>query len=209
MPSSPTQFVLGSTLLEMRPDGLLIRQRTAAMTLETEVPYEEILPVRTQQQPPRQVKTFLVYVLSLLAASWYPWHAWLVTGQSKHLLMWALLLALSALNTWLRFDTLWPVCTLHTARLTVKLGRRPWRFRAFREFAVALELRANDYLRQEYAQINPLGPIEYQLHRLRWLHHLDVLTSAELQTLSTRLTGRLSLEPVKLMGQELETPYVN
>ncbi|SNS01161.1 hypothetical protein [Hymenobacter mucosus] len=209
MPSTPTQFLLGDTFLELKAEGLLVRQRNSAVGLEMEVPYEEILPVRTQQQPARQIKSFVIYILSLLAASTYPWHAWVSTGQTKHLIMWGLLLALSALNTWLRYDTLWPACTLHTARLTLRLGRRPWRFRAFREFAVALELRATDYLRQEYAQINPLGPIDYQLHRLRWLHHLDVLTAAELQTLSTRLTGRVSLDPLKLMGQELETPYVN
>ncbi|UOQ76521.1 hypothetical protein MUN84_18580 [Hymenobacter sp. 5516J-16] len=99
--------------------------------------------------------------------------------------------------------------TLGTNRIRISLRDQPSQRADLEAFTNELRQRAHGYLRDEYAQINPLGPIELQLHRLNWLHQLKVLSSAERQALSTRLTGRLSLNPLTLMGQELETPYVN
>ena len=99
--------------------------------------------------------------------------------------------------------------TLATNRIRLSLHDRPGQQAALETFTHALRLRAHAYLREEYAQVNPLGPIELQLHRLHWLHNLDVLSEPELRVLSTRLTGRLSQEPLKLMGMDLETPYLN
>ncbi len=119
------------------------------------------------------------------------------------------LLMLSLGGLWLARRYFGRTVTLATNRIRLSLPDRPGQQAALETFTHALRLRAHAYLREEYAQINPLGPIELQLHRLHWLHNLKVLTEPELRVLSTRLTGRPSLEPLNLMGMDLETPYLN
>jgi hypothetical protein len=93
--------------------------------------------------------------------------------------------------------------------LAVTLAGRPWQRKQFRTLVAELERRTKTYLRKEYGQVNPLGFIEPQLRRVAWLRELEVLTAPEAKALSIRLTGRLSNETMRSMGQELESPYLN
>ncbi|GAB2778862.1 hypothetical protein HNQ93_001583 [Hymenobacter luteus] len=207
---SQYQFLRGSTQLLLRQHGLHVSQRSrrGAAWLETEIPYEELLPVELEYASPPPLRTEFFWIL-----------AWLIAQAALHLtqnrqdtaallvggLGFVLGLGVVVLVRRRRARTV----TLGTNRLRVVLRNRRSQRAVLEAFTEELRLRAHGYLREEYGQINPLGPIELQLHRLRWLHQLRVLSNEELQTLSTRLTGRLSLAPLNLMGQELETPYVN
>ncbi|UYZ64748.1 hypothetical protein [Hymenobacter weizhouensis] len=211
---SQSQSLRGSTLLLLRQHGLYVSQRNrrGVAWLETEIPYEELLPIGLEYAgpPPAALPRPLFWVLGWLliqliraalpnrpAAPDLP-VALLVGGT--------LLVAVLVAYWWrLRSRTV----TLNTNRIRLTLPDRPGQRPALEAFTDELRRRAHGYLREEYAQVNPLGPIELQLHRLHWLHRLQVLSPQELQALSTRLTGRLSLDPLKLMGQDLETPYVN
>lgn len=211
---SQSHFFRGSTLLLLRPDGLYVSQRNrrGVAWLETEIPYEELLPVGLEYAAPGPLRTpplgtwlgiwVLLQVLVQLLKK---------QPQLPAELVWVgvagFVLGLGAVYLVRRYRR--RTVTLATNRIRITLRDRKNQRAALEAFTEELRLRAHGYLREEYAQINPLGPIELQLHRLKWLHHLDVLSAAELQILSTRLTGRLSLDPLTLMGQELETPYVN
>ena len=212
---SQAHLFRGPTLLLFRQHGLYVsqRRRNGTAWLETEIPYEELLPVGLEYQTPRPLRLPPSWLWLLL---WFgveavsrltnykvgePVPAEILVAGAFFLL--GLGLTWTARRYWSR------TVTLATNRIRLSLHDRPDQHDALETFTDALRLRAHAYLREEYAQINPLGPIELQLHRLHWLHTLEVLTEHELRTLSTRLTGRLSLEPVKLMGQDLETPYLN
>lgn len=210
---SQSHFFRGSTLLLMRQHGLYISQtnRRGAAWLETEIPYEELLPVNLEYARPaawpRPTAGTWVGLWLLLQSLLY----WFKSVENVPLEVWvavgAAVLGLAA--TYLLHQYWARTVTLGTNRIRITLHDTPRQRQALEAFTDALRLRAHGYLREEYAQINPLGPIELQLHRLTWLQHLEVLSAAEVSTLRTRLTGRLSLDPLTLMGQELETPYVN
>lgn len=206
-------FLRGSTRLVLGPNGLYVSQgpRRGAARLETEIPYEELLPVTLERQEPDPVR---IPPAGLWVAVWL-----LLQGFSR------------LLNDTTSFSTeLWVACcgfllglaavllvrryrgrrvVLTTNRIHLAFHDAPRHRAALSTFVDAMQLRAHAYLREEYATVNPLGHIELQLHRLHWLRQLKVLSEQEFRTLSTRLTGRLSLDPVKLMGQDLETPYLN
>ncbi|QIX62896.1 hypothetical protein HER32_17635 [Hymenobacter sp. BT18] len=198
----------GTSLLVLRQHGLYIsqRKRNGVAWLESEIPYEELLPVSVEHTQPTWSFSW-VWVLV-----WLGYH---LASAALHMAddpeAWVAMLAFGlvvgsivALRRWYGATT-----TLYTNRLRITMPLRASQRAAFEAFTDELRHRAHGYLRSEYAQVNPLGPIELQLHRLHWLHHLNVLSEQELRTLSTRLTGRLSLDPLKLMGQDLETPYLN
>ena len=208
-----THFFRGSTLLLMRQHGLYVSQRNrrGVAWLETEIPYEELLPVELEYHEPAPLRL-------PPAGTWVA--VWIVVQGLSRLLksepglsteLWVACIGfLAGLAGVLLTRRYWGrTVTVGTNRIRVTLPNRRGRRDALETFTEALRLRAHAYLRDEYAQVNPLGPIELQLHRLNWLHHLNVLSEQELRTLSTRLTGRLSLDSIKLMGQDLETPYVN
>lgn len=208
-----THLFRGTTLLLLRPHGLYVSQRSrrGGAWLETEIPYEELLPVSLEYQEPAPLR---LPPAGIWVAVWV-----LLQGITRLVKnqpgvateLWVACIAfLVGLAGVLLTRRYWGrTVTIGTNRIRVTLPNRRGRRDALETFTEALRLRAHAYLRDEYAQVNPLGPIELQLHRLNWLHHLNVLSEQELRTLSTRLTGRLSLEPLKLMGQDLETPYVN
>ncbi|MBT9392651.1 hypothetical protein KLP40_05695 [Hymenobacter sp. NST-14] len=210
---SQTHLLRGSTRLLFRQHGLYVsqRRRNGTAWLETEIPYEELLPVDLEYQRPGPLR---LPPAGMWVAVWV-----LIQGMSRLLNKQAGLstelwvaaggFLLGLLGVYLVRRYFGRTVTLATNRIRLTLPDRPGQRDALATFTDALRLRAHAYLREEYAQVNPLGPIELQLHRLHWLHTLHVLSEQELRTLSTRLTGRLSLEPVKLMGQDLETPYVN
>lgn len=197
-----------TTQLALRPHGLYIcrKNRRGQLTLEVEMPYEEILPVRVDRQQRRVVSQWQVLGFILLlhtvsnslkqAAEWYT------------LLAFGLSLLVMALY-WYGCRHWWNQFILSTSHARVVLTDRPDERKALYRFTDALEQRTKSYLREHYGTINPLGLIEPQLQRLRWLHKLEVLTDKEARALSTRLTGRLDDAPLLSMGQELETPYVN
>jgi hypothetical protein len=203
-------FLRGSTRLVLGPNGLYVSQgpRRGAARLETEIPYEELLPVRLEHQEPAPLRV-QAFVLP----------AWLIVQAVLHLTEnsddataiavggLGFLLGLAAVLLVRRYRGRRVLLT--TNRIHLTFHDAPRHRAALTTFVEALQLRAHAYLREEYATVNPLGHIELQLHRLHWLRQLKVLSEQEYRTLSTRLTGRLSLDPVKLMGQDLETPYVN
>ncbi len=203
----------GSTQLALRQHGFYLCQRQSGgrPVLEMELPYEEILPVRVERRSSVPRKK----LLSLLAiVGWCLFTFTLDHHQEATFVadfwLWALGLGGSLFAyTWYGWQHQWREFVLLTARSSVILADRSSEQAALQGFAEALEQRTKQYLRQEYAQINPLGPIELQLNRLHWLQGLEVLTEAEARASATRLTGRLSPDTLHSMGQDLEMPYVN
>ncbi|MBG8555903.1 hypothetical protein [Hymenobacter guriensis] len=208
---SQSNLLRGTTLLVLRRHGLYVsqRRRNGVAWLESEIPYEELLPVALEYAVPGPLALPrpLLWVLMWLGVQ-FGIHA---MQHGAGLAEWVAVLAFGAglSLVYLGRRYLGRSVTLSTNRLRLTLRDQPGRRDALENFTDELRRRAHGYLRDEYAQVNPLGPIELQLHRLNWLHHLNVLSEKELRTLSTRLTGRLSLDSIKLMGQDLETPYLN
>ncbi len=206
------QLFLGTTHIALRAESLYVCKRNpqGVATLETEVPYEEILPLTSGEHRHIPTNQLLLTGLLLLVLGSGPWRDWLATGQAgASLYGWWAILGLNALSMWLRFEQQWCTFRLQTAHLAVTLAGRPWQRKQFRALVAELERRTKTYLRDEYGQVNPLGFIEPQLRRVAWLRELNVLSAREAQALSTRLTGRRSTDPLKGMGQELEAPYLN
>ncbi|MBO0356321.1 hypothetical protein J0X19_00045 [Hymenobacter sp. BT186] len=208
------RLLAGTTQLALRPNGLYICQRNShgRATLEFEMPYEEVLPVRVMRFRTTPQLTWrplvgLWFAISLLQRL-LPTNsngqlsdaAWLGVFGFGGLLI---ALYLYGQRNW------WQHVTLGTSRTNITLADRSAERASVDKFARALEARTKAYLREEYANINPLGLIDTQLHRLRWLRKLDVLTEREARVLATRLTGRLDSLPLHSMGQVLESPYVN
>ncbi|MCA8830990.1 hypothetical protein [Hymenobacter pini] len=208
-----TRLFRGTTRMLLRPHGLYVSQGTqrGATWLETEIPYEELLPIGLEYHKPAPLR---VPAAGVWVACWL-----VLQGLSRFLKsettfpteLWVaccgFLLGLLAVLLIRRYAGRRVVLTTNRIHLTFR--DTPRHRAALDTFAEALRLRAHAYLREEYASVNPLGHIELQLHRLHWLHQLQVLSEQEYRTLSTRLTGRISLDTVKLMGQDLETPYLN
>jgi hypothetical protein len=206
------QLFQGTTTIALRAESLYVCKRNpqGVATLETEVPYEEILPVKADESRHIPVNQLLLTALLLGFLGYGPWREWLATGQaSLSLYTWWAVLIINALASWLRFEQQWSTFRLQTAHLVVTLAGRPWQRKQFRALVAELERRTKTYLRDEYGQVNPLGFIEPQLRRVAWLRELDVLSAREAQALSTRLTGRRGADTLNSMGQELESPYLN
>ena len=206
------QLFLGTTHIALRAESLYVCKRNpqGVPTLETEVPYEEILPIQSGEHRHIPTNQVLMTVLILVVLGSGPWREWLATGQATSgLYWWWLILGINALAMWLRFEQQWCTFRLQTAHLALTLAGRPWQRKQFRALVAELERRTKTYLRNEYGQVNPLGFIEPQLRRVAWLHELDVLSAPEARALSTRLTGRHSPDTLTSMGQELESPYLN
>ncbi|WP_210518849.1 hypothetical protein [Hymenobacter terricola] len=206
------QLFQGTTHIALRAESLYVCKRNpqGVATLETEVPYEEILPIKSGEHRHIPTNQLLLTALLLLVLGYGPWSTLLATGQATNALYsWGAIFALNALAFWLRFEQQWCTFRLQTAHLAITLAGRPWQRKQFRALVAELERRTKTYLRDEYGQVNPLGFIEPQLRRVAWLHELDVLSAREAQALSTRLTGRRNTDTLKSMGQELEAPYLN
>jgi len=209
-----TQTLLfqGSTHIALRSESLYVCKRNpqGVATLETEVPYEEILPVVATEHRYLPTAQLLLPAVLLVLVGYGPWQDWLSTGEADlSFFTWWGLLAINAVALWLRFEQQWFTFRLQTAHLVLTLAGRPWQRRQFRALVQELERRTKTYLRTEYGQVNPLGFIEPQLRRVAWLQQLNVLTAREAQALSTRLTGRRGADTLKSMGQDLESPYLN
>lgn len=206
------RLLAGSTQLALRPNGLYVcqRNRNGSPILEFEMPYEEVLPVRVIRH--RSTPQLSWVPLTVLWISMNVLQRLLPTSGPMSNTAWVGLFGLSGLllagylygqRNW------WKHVTLGTARANITLADRPAERASVDKFTRVLEQRTKDYLRNEYATINPLGVIELQLNRLQWLRRLDVLTESEVRILATRLTGRLDSPPLRSMGQVLETPYLN
>ncbi|MDO7877396.1 hypothetical protein Q5H93_21830 [Hymenobacter sp. ASUV-10] len=196
-----------STVLGLRSHGLYLCQRnvTGHVTLEMEMPYEEMLPLRLERR--RQIPWGVVTMALVLGAC-----VWLLSTRplmpADALYQRALLIGGGVL-AWFGIGLRhwWTRQILHTSRLHLVLADTD---RAeLRAFTNSLEQRTKAYLRSEYGSVNPLGYIEPQLRRLHWLRELEVLSTGEVTALTTRLTGRLTAKPLRSMGQQLEAPYVN
>ncbi|GAA4035144.1 hypothetical protein GCM10022409_19680 [Hymenobacter glaciei] len=205
------QLFQGTTTVALRAESLYVCKRNpqGVATLETEVPYEEILPVKSDISSRIPVNQLLLTGLLLAFLGYEPCRHWLTTGEAgTALYTWLLVLGLNLLASYLRFEQQWSTFRLQTAHLVITLAGRPWQRRQFRALVAELERRTKTYLRDEYGQVNPLGFIEPQLRRVAWLRELDVLSIREAQALSMRLTGRRP-DTMNSMGQELESPYLN
>ena len=206
------QLFLGTTHVALRAESLYVCQRNpqGVATLETEVPYEEILPVKASEHRHIPVNQLLVTGALLLLLGYGPWREWATTGQAGFsFYSWWAVLGVNVLAAWLRFEQHWSTFRLQTAHLALTLAGRPWQRKQFRALVAELEQRTKTYLRSEYGQVNPLGFIEPQLRRVAGLRELNVLRAREAQALSTRLTGRRGADTLKSMGQDLESPYLN
>lgn len=206
------QLFLGTTYIALRAESLYVCKRNpqGVSTLETEIPYEEILPIKAGEHRHIPLTQLLMTGALLLVLGYEPWREWLTTGQAGFpLYSWWFIFGVNALACWLRFEQQWSTFRLQTAHLVVTLAGRPWQRKQFRTLTTELERRTKTYLRDEYGKVNPLGFIEPQLRRVAWLHELDVLSAREAQALSIRLTGRRTTDTLKSMGQELESPYLN
>jgi hypothetical protein len=206
------RLLAGTTQLALRPNGLYICQRNSngRPTLEFEMPYEEVLPVRVTRFRTTPQLSWRPLLILWFAVNFL--QHFIPTNEPLSDTAWLGLFAFGGLliagylygqRNW------WQHVTLGTARTSITLADRSEERASVDKFARDLESRTKAYLREEYANINPLGLIDTQLHRLRWLRKLDVLTEQEARILSTRLTGRLDSSPLRSMGQELESPYVN
>ena len=203
-----------TTLLALREHGLYVSQHDGRgqADIAVEIPYEELLPLRLEYRkavPARGLRWLAVGTLWIagnavqqqvfgtrpLAEDF--WTFALVAGAA---------LVAGLLYAWHNW---WHQAIVHTAHLHVVLANHPRDRRVLQKFVQQATTHTKGYLRREYALINPLGIIEPQLRRLAWLHELDVLSTAEAQALTTRLTGRLPGRGLRSMGQKLEAPYVN
>ncbi|GAB2475757.1 hypothetical protein GCM10011375_22670 [Hymenobacter qilianensis] len=196
------------TQLALRPHGLYIcrKDRRGLVTLEVEMPYEEVLPVRVERRQHRVISQWQVlgFVFLLHALN----NGLRQADDLYTLIAFGVSIAAMAIY-WYGCRNWWNHFILSTTHARVVLVDRPNERKALFCFTEALEQRTKDYLRENYGSINPLGLIEPQLQRLRWLHKLEVLTDKEARALSTRLTGRMDNSPLLSMGQELEAPYAN
>lgn len=203
--------LFSTTQLALRPHGVYVSKRslTGDVLLEFEMPYEEVLPVRVEQRRPTLPRHWRTWsfvgswlLINALGSSYVREYlnttAWFTAVGSVFVLG----LLVYSLTHWQR------QFVLVTARAHVSLADRSYQRAKFHQFATTLEQTTKDYLRYHYADINPLGLIEPQLRRLRWLRELHVLSEAELRARTVRLTGRHS-DTVHGMGHELEAPYVN
>ena len=206
------QLFQGTTHIALRAESLYVCKRNpqGVATLETEVPYEEILPIKSGEHRHIPVNQLLLTGMLLVFMGYSPWHEWLTTGHTGFsLYSWWVILGVNTLAMWLRFEQQWCTFRLQTAHLVITLAGLPWQRKQFRTLVAELERRTKIYLRDEYGQVNPLGFIEPQLRRVAWLRELEVLSAPEAQALATRLTGRRSPDTLRSMGQELESPYLN
>lgn len=205
------RILLGTTQLALREHGLYASQQSPQhiSLLEVEIPYEKVLPVRIERT--RQVPTrWLLYVLALvLWVGYEPVVEALRTGTiTPSLVGVGAFLAVLGVFIALEWDRRWFLLHFRTAHLHLTFADRRRDRARFHDFAAALEKRVKEYLRHHYAQINPLGPIDLQLHRLQWLQELQVLSEPEARALMVRLTGRQQ-ETLQGMGHELEGLYEN
>jgi len=202
-----------ATHFALHEHGLFVSQRDGRgqVDLATEIPYEELLPIRLEYR--RSVpQRWLRWAVRGLWFGLVFGREYIFRGRSPEADFWLELLGIIAVIGLLllyAWHNWWHQAVLHTANLRVVLADSPRDRRQLRVFVQNLEARTKDYLRREYAPINPLGLIELQLRRLAWLHELAVLETPEAQALATRLTGRLPGRGFKSMGQRLEGLYVN
>lgn len=206
------QFLIGTTHLSVRAQSLYVCQRNpqGLITLETEVPFEDMLPLEVSSQRKVPMGQLLPAAAMLAWLGYGPWHTLLSTGHATTgFWLWLAVLALNVGGFWLRFERQWSTFRLRTSRLVLTLAGRPWQRQRFAALVAALDLQSKDFLKREYGAVNPLGHIEPQLRRVRWLRDLEVLSPAEAQARFTRLTGQISSEPLRSMGQRLEAVYVN
>lgn len=200
-----------TTHLELREHGLYLSQRNGATRLDAELPYEEMLPVQLERRHNFTLGFDRLFLWALILVAYSLKAAVPGTGFSNE--TWLLLFGIPTALVAVYFygsRYWWNHLIINTSRTTVVVpDGGPANRRAAAAFTLALERRAKAYLREQHAQVNPLGIIEPQLRRLRWLHQLDVLSADEAQALATRLTGRRGAPELHGMGQRLEAPYLN
>jgi hypothetical protein len=206
--------LFSSQELSLETQGLYVCRKNGhgQKTVEFLFPYEEMLPLRLERHRTLPLQGFGLLAVGLALTGWELLRDFANTQDTVLAEAWlpALsILVLLGLFIYYGINNWWYHITLSTPHLNVMLADRPRQQADLLVFASALEIRTKAYLRNEYGGINPLGIIEPQLRRVAWLRELDVLSAPEATAMATRLTGRLTADPLRSMGQELEAPYVN
>jgi hypothetical protein len=104
------QLFLGSTHIALRAESLYVCKRNpqGVATLETEVPYEEILPVKSSESRHIPINQLLLTGFLLTVLGYAPLRGWLTTGQvGTEMYWWLFILGLNALSMYLRFEQQW------------------------------------------------------------------------------------------------------
>ncbi|RZK44353.1 MAG: hypothetical protein EOO59_21970, partial [Hymenobacter sp.] len=194
-----------STQFTVREHGFFVSQRDGRgqVDIAVEIPYEELLPIRLEYRNTVPQRQLLWALGGLVYAGLHLARPFLTANRPvpDDVWFWAFGLGVALIAFFLYgLHNWWHQAILHTGRLQLVLADHPRDRRQFRDFTEQLNAHTKSYLRQEYADINPLGFIEPQLRRLAWLHGLGVLSTAEAKALSTRLTGRVSERRIRSMG---------
>ena len=116
------QLFQGTTTVALRAESLYVCKRNpqGVATFETEVPYEEILPVKAEESCRIPVNQLLLTGLLLVFLGYEPWRHWLATGTADTAFYsWWLVLGLNLLASYLRFEQQWSTYRLQTDRKSV------------------------------------------------------------------------------------------
>ncbi|SET52495.1 hypothetical protein [Hymenobacter actinosclerus] len=201
---------MGHTQLTLRAAGLEVDEKRFFNRTEIEIPYEELLPISVGRLHTFPFRLTLAAVFVAFGCFKAGYTAVMQPDQRESalwllLILGGLLLAVIAfaLRLW-RHDFI-----LSTGRGNIFLFDSRRNRAALHTFADTLRNHTTQYLRQQYADVNPLLPAEPQLARLEWLHGMGALSDAQFQQLKTRLLGRFyGSDDVPGNGQGL-APSVN
>lgn len=202
--------LIGYSQLTLQATGLWVEEKRFFNRTEIEIPYEELLPIgvgRYHNFPFRLTLAAAFVTFGCIKASY---NAFTQPNERESalwllLILGGLLLAIVAyaLRLW-RHDFI-----LTTSQGNIFLFDSRRNRAALHGFADTLRERAAHYLRQQYAQVNPLLPAEQQVARLEWLHSLGALNDSQFHQLQTRLLGRFYSSNNPLGSESGLSPSVN
>ncbi|SDX68467.1 hypothetical protein [Hymenobacter psychrophilus] len=170
--------IRGYTRLTTTADGLLVDQQGLFRQLRLEIPYEQLLPVRTAAETsfPIYLTFFAGALLISYFAQWAenPLPAW--SEQVGMSLLGLLVLGLCYF-TYTRWR--WTI-TFTTGAGSIMLGNRDSERATIEEFAVAVRNHTKDYLWTRYARFNSYLPLQQQLEAYATLYEQKVITHEQL-----------------------------
>ncbi|OWP64474.1 hypothetical protein CDA63_03645 [Hymenobacter amundsenii] len=182
---------IGYTQLALRATGLGVDEKRFFNRTEIEIPYEELLPIgvgRLHNFPFRLTLAAVFVAFGCLKAA----YTVVTQPDQRESALWLLLILGGILLTVMAFAfRSWRHdFILTTGRGNIFLFDSRRNRPALHAFADTLRDHTTQYLRQQYADINPLLPAEPQIARLEWLRSLGALSDEQFHQLKTRLLGR-------------------
>ncbi|TGE25216.1 hypothetical protein E5K00_08485 [Hymenobacter aquaticus] len=178
--------VKGYTQLRTTDDGLSIEQEGIINQLRVEIPYEELLPVRTKAQTsfPVALTFFVALILPGFYQEWLeqtylPWEE-----QIGMALLGFLMLGLCYF-TYTRWR--WSI-TVTTGWGNIVLPNRDKERPEVEQFVSDLRDHTKSYLYTRYALFDPFQSVEQQLEMYAWLFERKVITPEQLLTLQQQAT---------------------